>query len=221
MTIAMDIEQARFNMIEQQIRPWDVLDTNVLDIFQSVPREAFVDAEQVALAFADLELPIGHSQVMMSPKVEARMLQALNVTTNAKILEIGTGSGFMTACLAKLGHHVTSYEYYEDLSAKAQERLAAQGLSNVNYIVGDIFKQLGSLRQYDVIAITGSMPQGAEIFTKHLCLNGRMFCVLGDRPVMTAKLFTCVTKDSYREESLFETELTPLLSTTKKQEFTF
>ena len=221
MTVVMDIEQARFNMIEQQIRPWDVLNTTVLDLFESVPREAFVNAHDKALAFADLELPIGHSQVMMSPKVEARMLQALNITPNDKILEIGTGSGFITACLAKLGEHVTTYEYFEDLSAQAQKRFQSLGISNVNCLVGDIFNMLDTLKHYDVIAITGSMPQGADIFTKYLNLNGRMFCIVGDRPVMTAKLYTCVAKNSYREESLFETDLPPLLSTYKEQEFSF
>jgi protein-L-isoaspartate(D-aspartate) O-methyltransferase len=208
-------------MIEQQIRPWDVLDTTVLDLFHSVPREAFVDDKDQALAFADIELPIGHGQAMMSPKVEARILQSLKISRNTNILEIGTGSGFFTACLAKLGNHVTSYEYYEDLSNQARERLNALNITNVNCLVGDIFNKLNSLTQYDVIVLTGSIPQDAELFTKHLNLNGRLFCVLGESPVMTAKLFTCVAKNSYREESLFETELAPLLSTSKEQEFSF
>ena len=221
MTTVMDIEQARFNMIEQQIRPWDVLNTAILDLYQSMPREAFVSESDQALAFADIELPIGHAQTMMSPKVEARMLQALDISKSAKILEIGTGSGFITACLAKLGQHVTSYEYFDELSNQARQRLHALDIDNVQLISGDVFNMLGELRHYDVIAVTGSLPQGAELFTKHLSLNGRMFCIMGDRPVMTAKLFTCVTKDSYREEELFETELAPLLSTQKDQEFSF
>ena len=217
----MDFEQARFNMIEQQIRPWDVLNPTVLDLFQTLPREAFVSDKDKALAFADIELPIGHDQAMMSPKVEARMLQALNISKDAKILEIGTGSGFLTACLAKLGDHVTTYEYFNELSSQAQARLSTLGITNVNFLVGDIFDLLGTLKQYDIIAITGSMPETDGIFTRHLNLHGRMFCVTGDRPVMTAQLFTCVSKDSYREEELFETELPPLLSTSKTQEFSF
>ena len=217
----MDIEQARFNMIEQQIRPWDVLDTNILDLYQSVPREAFVDEQYADLAFADIEIPLGHEQVMMSPKVEARMLQALDISADEKILEIGTGSGFITACLAKMGKHVTSYEYYEELSAKAQQRLQLQNIDNVACFTGNIFDKITSLGKFNVIAVTGAIPNNAEIFTQHLNLNGRAFCIMGDHPVMTAKLFTCVANNSYREESLFETEIPALLFTSKKQEFTF
>ncbi len=217
----MDIEQARFNMIEQQIRPWDVLDTEVLDIFQTVPREAFVKPDQTALAFADIELPLAHSQVMMSPKVEGRMLQALNLSSDDDILEIGTGSGFISACLAKIGKHVTTYEYYDDLSQAANQRLDKLDYRNIDCIAGDIFHHLDSLGTYDVIALTGSLPQDAAMFTRHLKLNGRLFCVIGERPVMTAKLFTCVAENSYREEDLFETDLAPLLSIHKKQEFSF
>ena len=219
--MAMDIEQARFNMIEQQIRPWQVLDTDILDLFTSVPREAFVEDQNAALAFADLELPIGHSQVMMSPKVEARMLQSLNVSSKDNILEIGTGSGFITACLAKMGKHVTTYEYYEDLSSQAQQRLQSQQVNNVDCLIGDIFSHIDSLGKFDVIAITGSVPESVNMFTKHLNLEGRLFCVVGDHPVMTAKLISCVAENSYREQDLFETELPALLFTNKAQDFSF
>ena len=136
----MDIEQARFNMIEQQIRPWDVLDMHVLNIIQSVPREDFVRKSQLNLAFADIELPIGHDQVMMSPKVEARMLQALAISSDDDILEVGTGSGFISACLAKMGSHVTTCEYFEDLSSEAKLRLNNQQIDNIDFLTGDIFK---------------------------------------------------------------------------------
>lgn len=217
----MDIEQARFNMVEQQIRPWDVLDTDVLDLFHCVPREAFVSNEQAVLAFADLELPIGQSQVMMSPKVEGRMLQALKLTPDDKVLEIGTGSGFITACLAKMSKHVTSYEYFEDLYTDAKNRLNSQMFENVDCINGDIFESLDSLGKYDVIALTGSLPAHAEAFKKYLNLKGRMFCILGERPVMTAKLITCVGENNYREDDLFETDLPALLSTRTSEEFSF
>jgi len=219
--MAMDVEQARFNMIEQQIRPWQVLDTNILDLFNAVPREAFTEDKNSVLAFADLELSIGHDQTMMSPKVEARMLQSLEISENDNILEIGTGSGFITACLAKIGRHVTSYEYYEDLSLQAQQRLQLQNTPDVDCIIGDVFNHIDSLGKFDVIAVTGSLPESADIFAKHLNTNGRMFCVMGESPAMTAKLFTCVSENNYREEELFETDLPALLTTNKKQVFSF
>ena len=217
----MDIEQARFNMIEQQIRPWDVLDIRILDLLQSVPREAFVSESQQSLAFADMEIPIGHDQVMMSPKVEARMLQALDVTSSDSILEIGTGSGFITACLAKLGSHVTTCEYFDDLSEQAKLRLQEYKQDNIDFLVGDIFNSADSLEHYDVVAVTSSTPELISAFTKLLKVNGRLFCIIGQSPVMTAKLITCVGENSYREEGLFETHLPPLLSTSTEKVFSF
>ncbi len=217
----MDIEQARFNMIEQQIRPWDVLDTNVLDVIQNIPRENFVSEQHRDLAFTDIEIPIGHDQVMMSPKVEARMLQALNIRPTDKVLEIGTGSGYMTACLAKMAEHVTTCEYFEDLASLAIDRLHNLDISNTHFIHGDVFEQTGSLRSYDVIAITGSLPENADGFFQHLSIQGRMFCILGEKPAMSATLVTRAAEDAFRSESLFETVIPPLLSTTSEQVFTF
>jgi protein-L-isoaspartate(D-aspartate) O-methyltransferase len=217
----MDIEQARFNMIEQQIRPWDVRDTNVLDVIQSVPREAFVSEKHQSLAFADLEIPIGQNQVMMSPKVEARMLQALAVSADDNILEIGTGSGFITACLAKMGDHVTTCEYFDELSSSAQRRLQKQQMDNIDFIVGDIFSQLNTLETYDIIAITGSVPDELNSFSKLLRENGRLFCITGNLPIMSAKLLTRVTDSSCREQDLFETAIPALLSTTTEKVFSF
>ncbi len=213
----MDIEQARFNMIEQQIRPWDVLDMHVLNIFQSVPRENFVGESQQNLAFADIELPIGHDQVMMSPKVEARMLQALAIASSDDILEVGTGSGFMSACLAKMGNHVTTCEYFEDLSSVAKLRLNNQQIDNIDFLTGDIFNLSDTLASYDVIAVTGSTPEQANNLSKLLKINGRLFCISGQTPIMTATLITCVAENSYREESLFETVIPALLSTTSTE----
>ncbi len=216
----MDIEQARFNMIEQQIRPWDVLDMHVLNVIQSVPREDFVSESQKNLAFADMEIPIGHGQVMMSPKVEARMLQALAISLDDKILEIGTGSGFITACLAKMGKHVTTCEYFEELSSTATARLQHQA-DNIDFLKGDVFNLLDTLGRYDVIAITGSIPEQLNNFPRLLNTNGRLFCITGQAPVMTAKLITNVAENSYREESLFETVIPPLLSTSTEKVFSF
>ena len=217
----MDIEQARFNMIEQQIRPWDVLDIGVLNIIQSVHREDFVSKSQQNLAFADMELPIGHGQVMMSPKVEARMLQALEISPDDEILEIGTGSGFITACLAKMGKHVTTCEYFEDLSSIAKSRLHSHQIENIDYLTGDVFNLSDTLSSYDVIAITGSIPDQLSNTSKLLRNNGRLFCITGQAPAMTAKLITCVAENSYREESLFETVIPPLLSTSTEKVFSF
>ncbi len=217
----MDIEQARFNMIEQQIRPWDVLDTNVLDVIQSVPREAFVSQKHQSMAFADLEIPIGQDQVMMSPKVEARMLQALSISADDRILEVGTGSGFITACLAKMGKHVTTCEYFEELSSSAQKRLHEQQANSIDFIVGDIFNRLNTLETYDIIAITGSVPGELDSFSKLLRENGRLFCITGSLPIMSAKLLTRVTDSSCREQVLFETAIPALLSTTTEKAFSF
>ena len=217
----MDIEQARFNMIEQQIRPWDVLDMHVLNIIQSVPREKFVRDSQQSLAFTDMEIPIGHDQVMMSPKVEARMLQALSISSDDNILEVGTGSGYITACLAKMGGHVTTCEYFDDLSSVAQSRLQKLQIENVDFLTGDIFNLSGTLGQFDVIAVTGSSPGQISSISKLLNNNGRLFCIMGQAPAMSATLMTCVAENSYREESLFETVIPALLSTSYEKGFSF
>lgn len=217
----MNIEQARFNMIEQQIRPWDVLDTHVLDVIQAVPREAFVAESHRSLAFVDMEIPIGHDQIMMSPKVEARMLQALQVSSSDCALEIGTGSGFITACLAKMAKQVTTCEFFEDLSSFAQKRVQEQQLTNVDFLVDDVFNPLNKLNTYDVIAITGSTPDEVQAFSSLLKENGRLFCVIGRQPAMSATLITCVGQGIYRKEKLFETDLPYLLSTSNETTFTF
>ncbi|MEM8843839.1 MAG: protein-L-isoaspartate O-methyltransferase [Pseudomonadota bacterium] len=217
----MDTEQARFNMVEQQIRTWDVLDDHVLDIIQSTPREAFVPIQHQSLAFADLEIPLGYDQVMMSPKVEGRMLQALQLSVEDKVLEIGTGSGFVTSCLAKMSRHVTSYEINEGLAEQARRRIKDQNLSNVEIVVADIFHSLPIHNHYDVIAVTGSSPSELDQLAGLLETGGRMFSIIGEQPVMTATLTTCISPRSYRKENLFETSLTSLVMAKKEKEFTF
>lgn len=207
----MDIEQARFNMIEQQIRPWDVLDLDVLRVIEDTPRELFVPAQHQKLAFSDLEIPLDHNQVMMTPKIEARMLQALQIQSSDEILEIGTGSGFVTACLAKLGKHVDSIEYFEDLSLHAQNILQQQEINNASLDVSDVFANLSLSKQYDVIAITASMPSYSDQFEKYLNNNGRLFVVSGAAPVMQARLITCKEKYGCTNTNLFETNLPPLI----------
>ena len=217
----MDIEQARFNMIEQQIRPWHVLNTDVLDVIQSVPREQFVPKEHQSLAFADLEIPLDHEQVMMSPKVEARLLQSLQIRAQDEVLEVGTGSGYLTACLATMAAHVTTIEYYASLSAVAEQRCRQNNLQNIEFTVGDVFDRIAALGTYDVIAVTASSPEYLPQFAQQLNIGGRMFVIVGHRPVMTAMLVTCVASNEYRRETIFETEIPPLIMSSRKKVFAF
>ena len=219
----MDIEQARFNMIEQQIRPWDVLDVDVLKVIEDTPREFYVPTQHQKLAFSDLEIPLDHDQFMMSPKLEARMLQALQIQVDDKVLEIGTGSGFVTACLAKLGKHVDTIEYYEDLSTHAQTTLQKQQIRNISFKVGDVldksFFSNQINKQYDVIAITASMPVYSDIFEDFLKENGRLFVVAGKAPVMHARLITRIDNYGFTTTNLFETDLQPLIGMHAPQVF--
>jgi len=215
-------EIARFNMIEQQIRPWDVLDRRVLEIFAQVPREAFVPEAYRNLAFADVEVPIGLGEAMMAPRVEARMLQALAVQPKDRVLEIGTGSGFVTACLARLAEQVTSIEIHRELTEAARERLAQHRITNLELRTGDALARLGEQR-YDAIAVTGSLPladQSHEL-AQCLTLGGRMFVVIGEAPVMEATLVTRIWEDQYTVESLFETDLRPLVNARTPERFSF
>jgi protein-L-isoaspartate(D-aspartate) O-methyltransferase len=215
----MDFEQARFNMIEQQVRPWDVLDQQVLDVMGNVPREAYVPEKYRALAFADINIPLGHDQVMMAPRVEGRLLQALAIRQSDSVLEIGTGSGYLTACLAALGNHVTSYEIFPDLSQDAGEKLTANGCRNVTLIEADAADGINSGNRYDVIAVTGSLPELRTTFHNNLTHGGRLFLITGTPPVMEALLVTRIDDDNWRTESLFETSLPPLVNAVPAQRF--
>jgi protein-L-isoaspartate(D-aspartate) O-methyltransferase len=217
----MDFEQARFNMIEQQVRPWDVLDQKVLDIMSKVPREAYVPEKYRALAFADINIPLGHDQVMMAPKVEGRLLQALAVRQSDSVLEIGTGSGYLTACLAALGNHVTSYEIYPDLSQAAGGKLTANGCRNVTLIEGDAAGGIDTGNRYDVIAVTGSLPELRTTFHNNLTRGGRLFLITGTPPVMETVLVTRIDEGNWKTESLFETSLPPLVNAVAAQRFAF
>ncbi len=219
----MDIEQARFNMIEQQIRPWDVLDVDVLKVIEDTPREQFAPMQHRKLAFSDLEIPLDHDQFMMSPKLEARMLQALQIQASDNILEVGTGSGFVTACLAKLGKHVDTIEYYENLSTQAQKVLQQQEISNINFSIGDILDETFFSdhinKQYDVIAICASMPFYNNMLENFLNTNGRLFVVAGNAPAMQAKIISRIADNDYSNTNLFETNLQPLIGMQAKPEF--
>lgn len=219
---AFDFEQARFNMIEQQIRPWEVLDQKVLDVIARVPREDFVpERYRSSLAFTDISIPIGHGQSMLPPKLEGRILQSLNVQPSDRILEIGTGNGYLTACLAKLGDEVVSIEIHADLSEAAQTRAQAHGIKNIHFIVDDAAAGWPEREGFDVIAVTGSLPQLHHGFHHCLKIGGRLFVVVGRPPVMEALLITRVGKDQWAEESLFDTSIPALENAEKPDGFRF
>lgn len=216
----MNLEQARRNMIEQQIRPWDVLDRKVLDIITNTPREAFVPEAQQSLAFVDMALPLGHGEYMMEPKLEARLLQSLEIKPDDKALEIGTGSGYLTACLAGLAAKVHSVEIHEDFSELAAKRLAALKLNNINLEVTDAAHGLPeSTAKYNVIAVTGSLPEYDDCFQKLLAPGGRLFIITGDAPAMQARLVTRIAEDDFQHNILFETVLKPLVGRTRQDSF--
>ena len=213
-------DQARENMIEQQIRPWNVIDEDVLNVMKEIPREFFVPEEYKDLAFADTEIPIGEDQSMMSPKIEARMLQALAIKPGDRVLEVGTGSGYITACLDWLSDEVTSIEIFESLSRQAQEHLAAFGIQDAKLIIDDVFSH-EFLSLFDVIAVTGSLPVPTERFEKLLATGGRLFQVVGQGASATAQLVTRVTEEVFHREDLFETALPPLLNAPEPKRFSF
>ena len=218
-----NIEQARFNMVEQQVRPWEVLDQQVLDTLATVPREAYVPDAYSNVAFADTELPLGHDEQMMKPVIEGRMLQALDVDATDKVLEIGTGSGFITACLAELSHQVISIEIQEELAEQAAAKLKAQNVSNVTVKTGDALAIASTHGTFDVIAVTGSLPQAKDADNLKALLNtgGRMFVVIGEGVVMEACLITRTGEKQWTCEALFETELPPLTNTSTANTFKF
>ena len=215
----IDIEQARFNMIEQQVRPWDVLDQRVLDVMSATPREDFVPERYRSLAFADTNIPLGHVQVMMAPKTEGRLLQVLDVQAGDSVLEIGTGSGYLTACLSRLGNHLTSIEIFPEFREAAAAKLAAHGFRNVTLRDADAANGIGSDTRYDVIAVTGSLPLLHRQFHDNLAIGGRLFVIAGMPPVMEALLITRIDERNWSRESLFETSLPPLLHAEQPQQF--
>jgi len=213
------MELARFNMVEQQVRPWDVLDARVLDLMKKVKRELFVPAEHQALAFMDMEIPLGHGVSMWQPKLEARALQELNLRGGDSVLEVGTGSGYLTAMLARLVKHVTSVEIVSELAASAAEKLAACKLANVSLHTGDAAQ--GWAGEYDAIILTGSVPVLPEAFLESLKIGGRLFAIVGDAPVMDARRITCVAPGTFETVSLFETNVAPLQNAIQPSRFTF
>lgn len=219
--MSMDIEKARFNMVEQQIRPWDVLDQGVLNLLFKVKREEFVPQPYQGLAFVDMEIPLGQGEVMLSPKLEARILQEVAVKKSDKVLEVGTGSGYMTALLAHEAAHVYSVEIIPEFKMQAEQNLKAHGISNATLEIGDAACGWSRQVPYDVIILTGSVPVIPEMFKQNLNLGGRLFVVEGDAPLMEAKLITCVAEGVYNTVVLFETCIAPLKNVQQPQRFVF
>ena len=217
----MNVELARFNMVEQQIRPWDVLDDRVLNAIITTPREQFVPESARSLAFTDIEIPIGHNEVMMAPKLEARLLQALSPQEEDIVLEIGTGSGFVTALLAKLAKQVYSVDIHADFTAQTKEKLASQGVKNVSLETGDASKGWEQHGPYDAIIVTGSFPVVPESFQKSLKIGGRLVVISGQAPVMTAQVVTRTSEAAWGTETLFETVIPPLQNVVTPVTFEF
>ncbi len=216
-------EQSRFNMIQQQIRPWDVMDERVLSTMMEIPREPFIPDAFRGLAYADIEIPLGSDQRMMAPRVLARMLQALDVRPQDRVLEIGTGSAYGTACLAALGRKVVSIEADAGLLARARETLQQQGVGNAELREGDGLAGPLEGGPFDVIAVTGSLPSEeplADLETQ-LADGGRLFVVVGEDPVMEALLITRTGDRELRREALFETSLPALANVPEPVHFSF
>lgn len=221
MTSQTDLERARFNMIEQQIRTWEVLDQRVLSLLFRVRREEFVPAPYRAIAFVDMEIPIGHGEKMLQPKLEARMVQELALTPSDRVLEVGTGTGYMTALLALLAGHVCSVDIIGEFTHSAGEKLAAHQIRNVTLDTGDAARGWDKHGPYDAIVLTGSVPVLSESFKASLKPGGRLLAVVGEPPVMEAQLVTRTAPGAYNAVGLFETCIAPLKNAPQPERFVF
>ncbi len=214
----MNLDQARFFMVEQQIRPWDVLDPRILDLLLDTPRHEYVAESQQELAYTDIELPIGHGEFMMAPKYEGKLLQALDIDEEETVLEIGTGSGYLTALLAQLSKSVTTIEQHADLQEITKSRLGQ--FENITFQVGDASQNWDDNTQYDAIVLTGSVPKVPEDYKLKLTLGGRLFVIAGNSPAMTAQLITRVSEQEWETETLFETDIKALTNSSQSKNFT-
>ena len=217
----MNLEQARTNMIDHQIRSWEVLDGRVLDVLREVPREEFVPARHRKLAFSDLRIPLGHDQVMMKPIEQGRLLQSLALQGQEKLLEVGTGSGFLTACLARLAGHVTSIEIIESLAEQAHARLGEQGAEDLDLKIGDALEAGFADGQFDVVVVTASIASVPDPIVRWLRPGGRLFIVRGQSPAMEALVVTRTESGRLSEDSLFETDLPRLIGAEDPPAFKF
>lgn len=205
-------------MLGQQIRAWEVLDNRVLGVLGSIAREAFVPETCRDLAFADLEIPLDHGQNMMAPKIEGRLLQALRLDPNDSVLEIGTGSGFLTACLAKLAGSVVTVDIFEDFSHGARSTIESLGMTNIEYRTEDALA-MDAKDRYDAIAVTGSVPELDDHFIRMLRPGGRLFVIVGREPVMEARVVTMLERGQTTQDSLFESVVKPLINAERPEPF--
>jgi len=217
----MNLEQARINMIKQQIQTWNVTDPELLELLDKVSRDIFVPENYKALAFADMEIPIGEGERMLSPKLEAKLLQALKIQSHELVLEIGTGSGYFTALLAHLARNVQSIEIHASLNKLAKEKLAKLHIRNVNCEVGNAANGWTTQAPYDVIVMTGSVPVLPQQFKQQLRIGGRLLAIVGDAPAMQVQLIKRVSENQWQTQSLFETVVPPLLCVTQPSRFIF
>ncbi len=217
----LDMEQARFNMIEQQIRPCDVLEQRVLELLKHVRREHFVPEGKQEMAFMDMEIQLGHGAAMWYPKLEARVLQELHLGRTDKVLEVGSGSGYLAALMASLAGWVTSVEIVPELSALAKQRLAAHRYENITLEIGDAAHGWGDHASYDVIVLTGSTPVLPAAFQHSLKVGGRLFAIVGDAPVMEAKLIKRIAPDTFQTVNIMETCVAPLQNAQQPSRFVF
>ncbi len=217
----MNFEQARLNMIEQQIRPAEVLDQKVLDVIAATPREDFVPLNYRNLAFVDMMIPLGEGQVMWTPIMEGRMLQALALRSTDAVLEVGTGSGYTAAMLAKLGRCVTTVEINPVLAQRAQQNLNRHGGRDVTLEIGDASRDWESGAPYNAIVIGGSLPLMPDAYKRRLKIGGRLFAIVGDTPVMECILITRLGDNEWAQEALFETDVPTLLNAPQPQRFIF
>jgi protein-L-isoaspartate(D-aspartate) O-methyltransferase len=217
----MDYEQARFNMVEQQIRPWDVLDPKVLDLLHKAKREDYVPQVYRSLAFVDMEIPLGGGELMWAPKIEARALQALQLQVHDRVLEVGTGSGYFTALMAHQAGLVVSVELRADLKDEAERKFKAHGLINIQCRQGDAARDWVDDGSFDVIVLTGSTPLLPENYLKRLSPGGRLFAIVGEGDAMAATLVTCLAPDTFRTDRLFETSVPALKNALEPERFSF
>jgi protein-L-isoaspartate(D-aspartate) O-methyltransferase len=216
-----NIDSARFNMVEQQIRPWEVFDRTVLDLMGKSPRHEYVPRAYKNLAFADMHIPLNREREIMPPKVEARLLQALEIQCGDRILEVGTGCGYLTSLLATLGGHVYSIDSQAQFTAMAADNLSRHGIDNVTLETGDALEGWPSHAPYDVIVLNGSVQALPDGLLKSLNIGGRLVAVIGKSPVMEAKLYQRVGEKAFSDVSLFETDLAMLPGAEAPRRFEF
>lgn len=220
----MNFEKARFNMVEQQIRPWEVLDQRVLDLISATARDEFVPADYRGVAYSDTRIPLAHGEFMMAPKVEGRILQALEISGTDRGLEIGTGTGYLTMLLAQSARHITTVDLHDDFSQSAAKTLASRGITNVDFLTQDGCAELPSNSPYDFIAVTGALCSTSPAlnnFQQQLAIGGRLFVVVGEAPTMEARLITRKSETIFSINALFETDLKYLIGAEAPARFNF